>query len=113
MFTIGLFSTYLPYLLVAMFYGAYIGINTLMKEEPGTEDDPRLAARQIMKKDAGEPSHSEKETFHYDNYTSDTETCAECPVFRVVQLRCPDPDPDISQPWFFSNLFCRPPPPLA
>lgn len=113
MFTIGLFSTYLPYLLVAMFYGAYIGLHSLMKEDPGTEDDPRLAAKQIMKEDAGETGHAETETFYYDNYTAETESSAECPVFRLVQEPCPDPDPEISRPWFFSSLFCRPPPTLA
>ncbi len=113
MFTIGLFSTYLPYLLVAMFYGAYIGINTLMKADAGTEDDSRLAAKQIIKEDTGETSHSEKDTFYYDNYTVGTEPVPASPVFRMVKEHFPDPDPEISRPWFCSSLYCRPPPTLA
>jgi len=113
MFSIGLFSTYLPYVLLAMIYGAYVGIHTIMQSEKGDTDDPFLSAKQISKDDAGETGPSDENTFYFDDYTADPGSAAVKPVFRTVRQTFTHYRGPTGRTWYHTALFGRPPPACA
>lgn len=113
MFSIGLFSTYLPYVLIAMIYGAYVGIHTIMQSEQGDADDALLAAKTISKDDAAENGSSDKNSFHFDDYTAVPGSAAVKPVFRAVRQTFTHYRGPTGRTWYHTALFGRPPPARA
>lgn len=115
MFSIGLFSTYLPYVLLAMFYGLYVGVHSIMKVESDSGiDETKLAVKTIFK-DASDPQTGEASTnFYYDQFFGE-ETSSSDPVFHQFSGRTiriiPHEDPVFQS--YYHPLFSRPPPAVS
>ncbi len=111
MFSIGLFSTYLPYIMIAMFYGAYVGIHSIIKAE--LQADPgefKIAAKQISKRDA-DSRETEKNTFYYDNFAEKNyESDSQKPIVLTVETIYIDRELTVPRSRYCTTLFCRPPP---
>lgn len=109
MFSIGLFSTHLPYLLLAMFYGAYIGIHSIMKVEQEAPSDP--VSKEIVKAGFQRTSSTEdvKNCHFYDYFYTEEEGVlnnlvpVKEPSFAVRNF--PSPRSEL-----ISRQFSRPPP---
>ncbi|MCA1747093.1 MAG: hypothetical protein LC655_05305 [Bacteroidales bacterium] len=111
MFSIGLFSTYLPYIMIAMFYGAYVGVHSIIKAE--LQADPgefKIAAKQISKEDTGS-RETEKNTFYYDNFAEGAcEYISKKPMVSTAQTIYVDRELAVPRSRYCTTLFCRPPP---
>ncbi|MCF8225734.1 MAG: hypothetical protein K9J30_07635 [Bacteroidales bacterium] len=111
MFTVGLFSTHLPYILIAMFYGAYIGFHTIMKAGADDDVNDRLIAKNIKLTDASDEKIQKHNTFHYFNYSAEPAANRE---FRVQSLlsrfKVPIIECLIPRAPFLNCLYSRPPP---
>jgi hypothetical protein len=111
MFSIGLFSTYLPYILIAMFYGAYVGIHSIVKAELQDDPDTEIAAKQINADSSSQDQHSEKRTYHYDNHVSPAEPDQPPQQeYFTAQTIYTGGKPAIPRSRYCTTLFCRPPP---
>ena len=112
MFSIGLFSTYLPYIMIAMFYGAYVGVHSIIKAE--LQADPgesKIAAKQISKDDAGSRQETQKNTFYYDSFTEGTYASdSKKPLVSTAQTIYVDRELTVPRSRYCTTLFCRPPP---
>jgi len=71
MFTLGIFSTHLPYLMLAMIYGAYIGFQTIAKPGQAADDDNNPAVI-ISKDDHSASSNTKKSCFYFDYLIEET-----------------------------------------
>ncbi len=112
MFSVGLFSTYLPYVLLAMFYGAYVGVHSIMKmeEDTGLEDDAQKSEEVFHETFAVEDGVDGRGNFHYDQYFLTTES-TEPRSEHCLTVSDPPflPDPIYRSPWY-APIFSRPPP---
>ncbi len=111
MFSIGLFSTYLPYVLLAMFYGLYIGVHSIMKFESGSDEDTALAAKTIFKDNSDAQPDADSKNFHYDQFIGECITCSDPVIHRFAggtSLLIPHKDTVFRS--YFHPLFSRPPP---
>jgi len=89
MFSIGIFSTYLPYVLLAMFYGLYIGVHSIMKFELGSDQDKELAAKTIFKDHADAQPGADSNNFHCDQFFGAHSTCSDPVIHRFAgEPRC-------------------------
>lgn len=111
MFSIGLFSTYLPYVMIAMFYGAYVGLHSIIKAElQGDPGEFKIAAKQIAKEDTGSPE-TEKNTFYYDNFAEGlSESDNKKPMVSTAETIYVDREFTVPRSRYCTTLFCRPPP---
>lgn len=111
MFSIGLFSTYLPYIMIAMFYGAYVGVHSIIKAE--LQDDTgelKIAAKQISKEDA-ESRETKKNTFYYDSFAEgNCESISKNSVNSITGNIYVDRELTVPRSRYCTTLFCRPPP---
>lgn len=112
MFSVGLFSTYLPYVVLAMFYGAYVGVHSIMKfeQDAGSEDDERKSEEVFREAFVADDVSDDQENFHYDDYFTGTES-TECRSEHSLTVSDPPflPDPMHRSPGY-APLFSRPPP---
>jgi hypothetical protein len=111
MFSIGLFSTYLPYVLLAMFYGLYLGVHSIMKFELGSDEDNKLAAKTILKDHAETAPGAEDNTFYYDHFFGDDNSASDPLIHQFAGgtiLLIPHEDPVHRS--CYHPLFSRPPP---
>lgn len=111
MFSIGMFSTYLPYIMIAMFYGAYVGLHSIIKAELQTDPGEfKIAAKQISKEDAGS-RETQNNTFYYDNFAERTsESDSKKPLVSTAQTIYVDHELTVPRSRYCTTLFCRPPP---
>jgi hypothetical protein len=111
MFSIGLFSTYLPYIIIAMFYGAYVGVHSIIKAE--LQADPgefKITAKEISKKDVNS-RESHKNTFYYDTFAEGTsESTSQKPMVSIAETFYVDRELTVPRSRYCTTLFCRPPP---
>ncbi|MEX0987590.1 MAG: hypothetical protein WD052_08950 [Bacteroidales bacterium] len=111
MFSIGLFSTYLPYIVLAMFYGVYVGIHTIIQEEQLFDSDTSgSAAKVISKVSDNSEQQSIKNTYYYDQYSKTVCQEPDIPSHATVFVIHPAGNIPLARSWFFSTLFSRPPP---
>lgn len=108
MITIGLFSSGLPYILLAMFYGAYLGVSSIVGADKAPEVNMDLPdAHHSVIQDSND-SHSSN-TFHFFDYFIAEDAISTAPLPMEIRV-IPDsyPPPYRSIPG--GSLFCRPPP---
>ncbi len=111
MFSLGLFSTYLPYVLLAMFYGLYIGVHSIMKFESGSDEDTALAAKTIFKDHSDTQPGAASNNYHYDQFFGECSTCSDPVIHRFsggTSLLITHEDPVLRS--YYHPLFSRPPP---
>lgn len=111
MFSIGLFSTYLPYIMIAMFYGAYVGVHSIIKAELQADpDECKIAAKLISKEDANS-RETNKNTFYYDTFAEGTfESASKKPMVSTAETFYVDRELTVPRSRYCTTLFCRPPP---
>jgi len=112
MFSVGLFSTYLPYVILAMFYGAYVGVHSIVKiEQQSAGEDTAHKGKVIFSDLAGADSvKDDPRNFHYDNFdtgtTPETIRSIQDPILIVLPYYIgPFPRSET-----FAQLYSRPPP---
>jgi hypothetical protein len=112
MFSIGLFSTYLPYILIAMFYGAYVGIHSIIRTELQEDpDNAKIAAKQINVDRPSHDQHPEKGTYYYYNHAAPAELEQPLPQkYSVTQTIYTGGKMTVPRSRYCTTLFCRPPP---
>lgn len=114
MFSIGLFSTYLPYIILAMFYGLYVGVHSIMKLELGSDTDEDLAAKMIFRDHDNTQTSAASKTFYYDQFTEEDNTGSEPLIHRIAGgTIMPKPHEDPVRRSFYHPLFSRPPPAIS
>lgn len=113
MFSIGLFSTYLPYIILAMFYGLYVGVHSIMKLEQGSDTDKDLAANTIFT-DHDDIQQGNSKTFYYDQFTAENNDSADPVIHRIAAgTIMPKPHEDPVRRSYYHPLFSRPPPVIS
>ena len=96
MITVGLFSSGLPYILLAMFYGAYMGISSIMSMEKAADAKADLPlANELEISDSQE--RDESRAFHYEDY------------FLAVAIENSEPLPTPPDGAGVEIAFCDPP----
>ncbi len=112
MFSIGLFSTYLPYILIAMFYGAYIGIHTIIRAELQEDTDGKeIAVKQINVERDSHNHRTEKRTYYYGNQpVFEKQDQPLLQVYIVSQTIYEGGKIALPRARYCTTLFCRPPP---
>jgi hypothetical protein len=114
MFSIGLFSTYLPYVLLAMCYGLYVGVHSIVKLEQDGDDDGEPAANMIFSDCEDNQQDAAGKTFYYDQYIAEHTTGSDPLIHRSPEekiLTKPHEDPVIRS--CYLPLFSRPPPGIS
>jgi hypothetical protein len=111
MFSIGLFSTYLPYVILAMFYGLYVGVHSIMKLEQDSDTDEDLAANMIFSDHDDTRQGNVSNTYYYDQFTAENNDCSDPEVHRIAGgTVMPIPHEDPVRRSYYHPLFSRPPP---
>lgn len=114
MFSIGLFSTYLPYVLLAMCYGLYVGVHSIAKLEQDGDDDADLAVNMIFNDSEDSQQVAAGKNFYYDQFAEE-HTPGSDPVNHRSACRkiLPKPHEDPVMRWHYQPLFSRPPPEIS
>lgn len=115
MFSIGLFSTYLPYVILAMFYGLYVGVHSIIKIELGSDiDDKELAAKTIFTDhDDTRPGATGKTCF-YDEFIAANDSASDPRIQQIAGgTMLPKPHEDPGGRSYYHPLFSRPPPAIS
>ena len=111
MFTIGLFSTYLPYIIIAIFYGAYVGVHSIMKAELQAGTDESIIAAKRITKENTDFRETQKNTFYYDYYAEQAdEPKRKNPVVSIAETLYVNCELAVPRSRYCTTLFCRPPP---
>jgi len=115
MFSIGLFSTYLPYVILAMFYGLYIGVHSIMKIESASETDGKeLAAKTIFRDHDSIKTETAGKTCYYVQFIAAHDAAADPHIQSFVAAgMLPKPHEDPVHRPYYHPLFSRPPPVLS
>jgi|GEM_PF-1421385 len=114
MFSIGLFSTYLPYIVLAMFYGLYVGVHSIMKLEQDSDTDEDLAAHMIFSDHDDTCQGNSSNTFYYDQFTAEHSESSDPVVHRIaLGTVMPTPHEDPVRRSHYHPLFSRPPPVIS
>lgn len=110
MISIGLFSTHLPYIILAMVYGVYFGINSIMKMEMQADQEEKIISVDIKK---GTNDNSSN-TCYYLEWLAEVEGECGCDLQHGIQLTNRDYH-QFKPPrsWISFDLFSRPPPCLG
>lgn len=108
MFTIGIFSTHLPYILLAMFYGAYIGFNTIVRSHD--ENTESATGKKIIQKNKAEDSFKSQSTCYYYDFIAVNEgvKANKC-SFYLERIPKPPTIP-LHKSTYFKIYLSRPPP---
>ena len=110
MFSLGLFSTYLPYIVLAMFYGAYLGVHSIVKMERLADDNEKLTAKIIHHSPKQNKIADEGKTFYYGVSEQVHRQSQESPdVGAELSLVTSSNAPPVRS-CYYDPLFSRPPP---
>ncbi len=109
MFTIGIFSTHIPYLAFVFFYAWFLLFGT-KKVDDTTLCTPNYQI-QIEQQDPGF-HHLSLTDFHFYDYTAEEISQQENYIFAKIRTKWPQTlsEPLFNQQYLIGNLFCRPPP---
>ena len=111
MFSIGLFSAYLPYIMIAIFSGAYLGIHSIVRAElQGNPAEAGITVRKVHSSNTCYKSSQEKRTFYYDQFTEQSETGPAIPKYAVPGTIYTGTEIAVPRSWCCASLYCRPPP---
>lgn len=115
MFSIGLFSTYLPYVILAMFYGLYVGVHSIVKIELGSDiDDKEIAAKTINRDQNPSKPEVDRKTCHYDQFIADHDSASDPLILQIATgTLVPKPHEDPVRRTHYHPLFSRPPPAIS
>lgn len=116
MFSIGLFSTYLPYVILAMFYGLYVGVHSIVKlESDGAAiDDAEIVAKTIFKGDNEARQDTAGKTCYYVQFMSAHDEAQDPHISQTAgQAMLPKPHEDQAGRSCYHPLFSRPPPEIS
>jgi hypothetical protein len=94
-----------------MFYGAYVGIHSIVRAELGAEiDESKLASKQIQKEDSNNKPDPAKTAYYYDIGLEKEESSPKYQQFTVIQIVYIGQEPAVPRSWRSNSLFSRPPP---
>ena len=111
MFSIGLFSAYVPYIMIAIFSGAFLGIHSIVRAE--LQGNPAEAKITVRKPHSGNTCHKtsqQKNTFYYDQYAEQSETDPAIPEYAGAESIYTGTEIAVPRSWCCNSLYCRPPP---
>lgn len=109
MFTIGLFSTHIPYILLAMVYGAYLGFSSIVRPAGTDHDDPE-PVKQIIKKAGAEDILQKGRAYHMFDFFTAAITDHHAPVDSFTGGSHRAGHFTLWRSAFFSIPLSRPPP---
>lgn len=110
MFTFGIFSSYIPYAAIAIFYVWYLCFGAVNVDSPENETTEKFSKTEILTQTS--PNHDQAKAFNYSNYTCNknqnyqyeitySQTIVSWPEYR---------SPDLNTIKHGFKLFSRPPP---
>lgn len=110
MFTFGIFSSYIPYAAIAIFYIWYLcfGVSNVAPNENETEE--KIYESEILQQTSPNQNHSK--TYHYSDYICNKNKSSLHEItYNQSIISWPECiPPDIKTANYGYKLFCRPPP---
>jgi len=111
MFSIGLFSAYLPYIMIAIFSGAFLGIHSIVKAElQGNPEEAKITVRKLHSSNTCHKNSQHKKTFYYDQYAEKEETDPAIQEYAGAESIYTGTEIAVPRSWCCTSLYCRPPP---